>query len=214
MSGTLYNTGDSYYLYSKRVLLNDLFEANGRLITDFFTVDGITYAPTIVGDLQTVLEVKEDFVQNYDVETRKMFPSLGNEEMIPRKITESITIIPLDKLPDIFLDEIKKSKVEIRNSIIIKDENELWKFEGNTYSYRIHDNSFYLTSANIIKFSDDEYWIKVNPGDQVINTHTDNRGYPASCGTDNKNKDVIMIVKWTPVEKPPIGKIRDLSKGE
>lgn len=166
------------------------------------------------GDLPTVRDISDDMVENFNEETRKMIPMLGNEPFIPRRIIKSITLFSADTLPDLFIEEIKKSKIDIGDSIIIRDENTLWKFEGATYSLNVHDNTFYLRSSNLIKISDDEYWIKVNPGDHVIRTHTDNRGYPASCGTDNKNKDVIMIVKWTPVEKPPIGKLRDLSNGE
>ena len=56
-------------------------------------------------------------------------------------------------------------------------------------------------------------WLKVNPTDQVLYQKTDRRGYPPSCGTENKEKDVIIIVKG-PVPKPDIGEVRDLSKGE
>lgn len=200
MQGTLYKKDYQYYLYCESVLLN-----NHVYMGKFGEYEG---------DLPTEKDVTEDMIDNFDEHTRKMIPLLGDEPRIPRKITKSITLLPLACLPDLFIDEIKKSKIEIGNSIIIKDENELWKFEGSTYSLNVHDNSFYLKSSELIKLSDDEFWIKVNPGDDVIKTHTDNRGYPASCGTGNKNKDVIMIVKWTPVQKPQIGKLRDLSKGE
>lgn len=147
------------------------------------------------GDLPTVRDISDDMVENFNEETRKMIPMLGDEPFIPRRIIKSITLLPTDNLPDLFIEEIKKSNIDIGDSIVIRDENTLWKFEGNTYSYRIHDNTFYLKSSNIIKISDDEYWIKVNPCDEVINTNTDKRGYPGSCGTGNKNKDVIIIIK-------------------
>lgn len=35
-----------------------------------------------------------------------------------------------------------------------------------------------------------EYDVKVYPGDQVIESCTDKRGYPKSCGKENKNKKV------------------------
>jgi len=200
INGTLYKTGDHYYLYCKSECLG------GCVYVDKFGV--------YKGDLPTIRNISNDMVENFNEYVRKMIPSLGDEPLIPRIITESITLLPLENLPDLFIDEIEKSKIDIGNSIVIRDENEGWNFEGNTYSLNLHNNTFYSKSSDLIKISDDEYWIKVNPGDQVIKTHTDNRGYPASCGTDNRNKDVIMIVKWTPVEKPPIGKIRDLSKGE
>jgi len=165
------------------------------------------------GDLPTINTFFEDTVE-FSEEFRKLNPGLGDNQLIPRKTTKSITLIPLDKLPDLLIDEIKKSKIDIGNSIVIRKDNDQWRFEGSTYSLNVHDCDFLDRSNNIIKIDDTEFWIKVNPADQVIKTHTDNRGYPASCGTDNKNKDVIMIVKWTPKEKPPIGKIRDLSKGE
>lgn len=40
-----------------------------------------------------------------------------------------------------------------------------------------------------------EYDIKVYPGDQVIESSTDKRGYPKSCGKENKNKRLIIIIK-------------------
>lgn len=42
-----------------------------------------------------------------------------------------------------------------------------------------------------------EYYLKVNKTDEVINVKTDKRGYPGSCGTENKNKDVTIIIKNT-----------------
>ncbi len=178
----MYKTGDKYYLYCESVLLN--YRVYWGLAGEY------------TGDLPTIKDVSEDTVE-LRVESRIRNPELGDNQLIPRKTTKSITLIPLDQLPDLLIDEIKKSKIDIGNSIVIKKDNDQWRFDGSTYSLNIHGCDFLDRSNNLIKISDDEYWIKVNPGDHVIHTHTDNRGYPASCGTDNKNKDVIMIVKWT-----------------
>ncbi len=208
MSGTLYTTNDQYYLYCESVRLN-----------------GCVYWGKFgeyVGDLPTVKDVSEDMIENFDEHTRKMIPLLGDEPFIPRRITKSITLLPLEDIPGLFIDEIKKSKVDIGDSIVImKDDARLafeddiytlnqWKFEGSTYSVNLHNNSFFKRSDDIIKISDDEYWIKVNPGDQVLRKRTDGRGYPPSCGVENREKDVIMIVKC-PAPKPEIGQVRDLS---
>lgn len=201
MGGTLYKTNDQYYLYCESVLLNN------RVYWGRFG--------EYEGDLPTIRDVVEDMVENFDEETRKMIPLLGDDPLIPRKITKSITRLPLVSLPGLFIGEIQKSKVEIGNAIIIEKEQSLsLQFEGSTYSVNLHGNTLYSRSSNLIKISDDEYWIKVNPGDQVLRKQTDSRGYPPSCGVENKEKDVIMIIKQTPKEKPEIGELRDLSKGE
>ncbi len=45
--------------------------------------------------------------------------------------------------------------------------------------------------------SETEYHLKVNKNDKVVKSHTDKRGYPASCGVENKEKDIIIIVRGT-----------------
>jgi len=40
-----------------------------------------------------------------------------------------------------------------------------------------------------------EYDVKVYPNDRVIESSTDKRGYPKSCGKENKNKRLIIIIK-------------------
>lgn len=40
-----------------------------------------------------------------------------------------------------------------------------------------------------------EYNLKVNTNDKVLKSHTDKRGYPASCGIENKEKDIVIIVR-------------------
>lgn len=57
-----------------------------------------------------------------------------------------------------------------------------------------------------------EYYLKVNKTDEVINVKTDKRGYPGSCGTENKNKDVTIIIKNAHEEKPLIGELWNLSR--
>lgn len=200
LGGTLYKTEDQYYLYCESVLLN-----NGVYMGKFGEYEG---------DLPTEKDVTEDMIDNFDEHTREMIPLLGDEPRIPRKVIKSITLLPLECLPDLFIGEIKKSKIDIGNSIVIRKENEPWKFEGSTYSLNLHDCMFYNRQSQTIDFEDGEYWLKVNPQDQVLYKQTDNRGYPASCGTENKNKDVIMILRGAPKEKPLIGELRDLSNGE
>ena len=200
LQGTLYTTDDQYYLYCESVLLNNRVYW-GK-------------AGEYEGDLPTEKDVTEDMIDNFDEKTREMIPLLGNEPRIPRKVTKSITLLPLENLSDLFIREIKKSKIDIGNSIVIRKENKPWKFEGSTYSLNLHDCKFYDRQSQTIDFEDGEYWLKVNPQDQVLYKQTDNRGYPASCGTENKNKDVIMIIKGAPKEKPLIGELRDLRNGE
>lgn len=199
LQGTLYKKDDQYYLFCESILLNNKVYWSKMGKYD--------------GDLPTEKEITEDVVDNFDEATRKRIPALGNELKIPRKITKSITLIPFEKLPGMFISEIKKSKVNIGNAIIIEKEFPALQFEGSTYSLNIHDCMFLNRQSPTIEFGEGEYWLKVNPCDQVFKQKTDRRGYPHSCGVDNKDKDVIIIVKG-PVPKPEIGKVRDLSKGE
>lgn len=200
MQGTLYKKDDQYYLFCESVLLNNKVRWGKAGEYD--------------GDLPTVKEVFEDMINNFEEDIRKRCPMLGNEPMIPRKITNSITLLPRDKLPELFISEIKKSKIDIGNAIIIEKEYPAMRFEGHTYSLNIHDCAFYDRQSNIIEFGEGEFWIKRNPGDELVKGKTDKRGYPSSCGVENAEKDVIMIIKEKAKEKPDIGEVRDLSKGE
>lgn len=182
LQGTLYKTGNwnQYYLYCEEVLLNDKV-CWGKI-------------GKYEGPLPTVEEVAEDMIDNFSEEHRKLTPELGNEDKIPRKITRSITLLPLESLVEIFISEINKSKVEISNAIIFEKKPPSLRFEGCTYRWNLHDNI-------IIQMVDDEipeydnFFVQVNPGDQVFRKKTDSRGYPPSCGVENKDMDVIMIVK-------------------
>ena len=40
-----------------------------------------------------------------------------------------------------------------------------------------------------------EYHLTVNKNDKVVKSHTDKRGYPASCGVENKEKDIVIIIR-------------------
>ncbi len=199
MQGTLYKKDEQYYLFCESILLNNIVHW-GKF-------------GEYTGDFPTEKEETESMVDNFDENIRGMYPGLGNEPMIPRKITKSITLLSLDKLPDLFISEIKKSKVDIGNAIIIPKENPAIRFEGSTYQYFMHDCMFYDRQSQTIDYGEGEYWLKVNPQDQVFKQKTDRRGYPPSCGVENKEKDVIVIVRGS-VPKPEIGEVRDLSKGE
>jgi len=199
LQGTLYKKDEQYYLYCESILLNNKVFWGG---TGEYS-----------GDLPTEKEVTEDTIDNFDEDVRKWCPDLGNEPTIPRKIIQSITPLPLDKLAELFISEIKQSKVDIGNAIIIEKEDYSMRFEGHTYGVNIHNCTLCDKYTQTINLNDDEYWLKVNPTDQVLYQKTDRRGYPASCGAENKEKDVIVIVKG-PVPKPELGKVRDLSKGE
>ncbi|MDD4000415.1 MAG: hypothetical protein PHX62_05950 [Bacilli bacterium] len=181
MQGTLYKKDAHYYLFCESVFLNN--KIYWGKVGEY------------TGDLPTEKEVSEDMVENFDENTRKMCKALGNEPMIPRKITRSITFLPIGALPELFISEIKKSKVDIGNAIIIEKNDPAMRFEGSTYSLNIHDCTYYDRQCNTIDFGEGEYWLKVNPCDEVINTKTDKRGYPGSCGVENKNRDVIIIIK-------------------
>jgi hypothetical protein len=39
------------------------------------------------------------------------------------------------------------------------------------------------------------YDLKVFTTDQVLESKTDKRGYPKSCGIQNANKDIIVIIR-------------------
>lgn len=199
MQGTLYKKDEQYYLFCESVLLNNKV---------FWAKMG-----KYEGDLPTEKEITEDMIDNFDEATRKRIPALGNEPKIQRRITRSITLFPRDKLPELFISEIKKSKVDIGNAIIIEKEYPALNFEGSTYSLNIHDCMFLNRQSPTIEFGEGEYWLKVNPYDQVFKQKTDRRGYPQSCGVENKDKDVIVIVKGE-IPKPEPWKVKDFTKGE
>lgn len=39
-----------------------------------------------------------------------------------------------------------------------------------------------------------EFYMRVDPVDIVRNSYTDKRGYPASCGLENKDKNITIII--------------------
>lgn len=181
MTGTLYKKEDQYYLYCKQEIYNDCVNMG---------------LPLFESDLPSFIEKSETMIPNFDEDTRQRIAGLGNEEMIKRELTESITLLPKEDLVNLFISEIKRSKIEIGNAIILYENSPVVRMEGNTYGVNIHDCSF-LPMVNGYIPEYDDYFIKVNATDKVLKSHTDKRGYPASCGVENKEKDIIIIVRGT-----------------
>lgn len=179
MTGTLYKKGEEYYLYCKQEILNGCVDLG---------------LPLYESDFPSTVEKSESMILNFDDETRQRIVGLGNDRMIKREVTESITLIPTEELVKLFISEIKRSKIEIGNAIILSDKYPVIRWEGSTYGVNIHDCTFLpLEDGNIPEH--DDFYIKVNPGDKVLKKQTDKRGYPACCGIENKNKDVVIIVR-------------------
>ena len=178
LSGTLYKTKNNYYLYCKSVLLNDCVEWGGGLYN---------------GDLPTYTEVTEDVI-GFDEDTFLRVPELGTNKNVPRKITTSITPLGIADLVELMIQEIKLSKVEIKDAVILFGKSRVIQMEGRTYSVSIHDCTFLPMIENEIP-EYNEYYVKVNAGDKVLKKPTDRRGYPASCGVENANKEIVVIVR-------------------
>ncbi len=191
--GTIYMAGNSYYLYCKSILLNGNVESGMSLYES---------------EYPSAQESKKDMVDNYVEETRKLIPELGTEEKISREITEQITLLPREEVIRILVSEILKSKIDIGNAVVLCKKYPFIEMCGCTYDIQFHDSILIPLVTDEIP-EHDNYYVAVNEGDKVLRRTIDDRGYPPSCGVENKGKDVIMVVKSRVEQKPELGELRD-----
>lgn len=180
LSGTLYKKDDQYYLYCKREVLNGKICRGSTLFESVFPSNK---------------EFSESLVPNLDDKDRAVILGLGDGKFIKREVTEQITLIPNENLIELFISEIKRSKVEIKNCVVLSDKFPIFNFEGTTYDLSINGCTFIpmLDEYNIP--DQDDCYVKINKGDTVLRKRTDERGYAQSCGVENKNKDIVIIVR-------------------
>lgn len=179
ISGALFKKDEQYYLYCRLEVLNNKIRNGGLFDSEFPSAE----------------ECSESMIPNYADKEKAMVLGLGDEEFVKRTVTDQITLIPIENLVELFIYEIKRSKVSIKNCVVLSDKYPMFNFEGRTYGLEVSGCTFIpmLDELNIPEHN--ECYLKVNPSDEVLKKKTDDRGYPQSCGIENKNKDVVIIVR-------------------